>query len=145
MKTRIITLIALAASLAAPLHAQSLLTTPPETPAQRAARESIVALQSIRTANLGMLRDAVGRAFPAGVDEQAVVTLWGTNAAAIFQLFDGHAQYLSTVLTAAGDAEGLAELATIIAPVPTADRRTVNPDGTVTVSPLPEPSPTPHQ
>ena len=58
-------------------YGQSLLTDPPEEPAQRAARQGVLALQGIRTSNLAMLRDAVGRAFPAGVDQQAVVTLWG--------------------------------------------------------------------
>jgi hypothetical protein len=131
----VISLITISAAIA---FSQSILTTPPETSAQRAARESITALQSIRSANLGMLRDAVGRAFPADVDPQDVVTLWGPHAALIFGLFDGHAQYLSTVMTAAGDTEGLAELAAIIAPVPVASRRTVNQDGTVTIAPEPE-------
>jgi hypothetical protein len=138
MKKSTLAFIALLGISATLALAQSLLTTPPESPAQRAARESLVALQSIRSSNLGMLRDAVGRAFPADVDPQDVIDLWGGNAAAIFQLFDGHAQYLSTVLTAAGDTEGLAELASIIAPVPTAERRTVAEDGTVTIAPVAE-------
>ena len=138
MKKQTLAIVALLAISAAVALAQSILTEPPETAAQRAARESIVALQSIRSANLGMLRDAVGRAFPADVDAQDVVSLWGPHAALIFGLFDGHAQYLSTVMTAAGDTEGLAELAAIIGPVPVAERRTVNEDGTVTIAPEPE-------
>jgi hypothetical protein len=138
MKKTTLAVIALITTSAALAFSQSILTTPPETAAQRAARESIVALQSIRSANLGMLRDAVGRAFPVDVDAQEVVTLWGANAALIFGLFDGHAQYLSTVMTAAGDTEGLAELAAIIGPVPTAEMRTVAEDGTVTIAPVAE-------
>jgi hypothetical protein len=41
-------------------------------------------------------------------------------------------------MTAAGDTEGLAELAAIIGPVPTAERRTVAEDGTVTIAPVTE-------
>lgn len=134
MKTRILTLIAVAASLAAPLHAQSLLTTPPESPYQRAAREGIEVLQGARNVNLGILRDGVPRVW--GTDNhQAVMDLWGTNAATIVTMYESHVAYVTGVLTAAGDTEGLAELATITAQVPA---YTKNPDGTVTVTALEE-------
>jgi len=119
-------------------QAQSLLTTPPEPPAQTAARESIIALQGIRSSNLAMLRDAVARTFPAAVDKQEVITLWGTIAAAIFALFDGHIAYLRSVLVASGDTAGIAELDAIIAPVPAAALREVHEDGTVTLNIPPE-------
>ena len=135
--------LALAATLIATATAQSLLTEPPESPAQKAARQAVLAIQGIRTSNITMLRDAVGRAFPRGVDPQDVVTLWGTHAAAMFALFDGHIAYLQNVLTAAGDTAGLAEVAKIVEQVPSEARRTVHEDGTVTINPAPTPTPTP--
>ena len=146
MKTKLHLLLVVASLVGAALtvHSQSLLTAPVETRAQQAARESVLAMQGLRNSNLGMLRDVVARAFPADLDPQDVVDLWGTNAAGLFGLLDGHVGYMLAVATAAGDTAAQAEIAAIIAPVPLAEWRTTNEDGTVTLDiPEPEPTPTP--
>ena len=146
MKTRLHLILVVASLVGAALTAQSqsLLTAPVETRAQQAARESVLAMQGLRNSNLGMLRDVVARAFPADLDPQDVVDLWGTNAAGLFGLLDGHVGYMLAVATAAGDTAAQAEIAAIIAPVPLPEWRTTNEDGTVTLDiPAPEPTPTP--
>jgi len=146
MKTKLHLILVVASLVGAALtvHSQSLLTAPVETRAQQAARESVLAMQGLRNSNLGMLRDVVARAFPADLDPQDVVDLWGTNAAGLFGLLDGHVGYMLAVATSAGDTAALAEIAAIIAPVPLPEWRTINEDGTVTLDiPEPEPTPTP--
>ena len=146
MKTKLHLILVVASLVGAALtvHSQSLLTAPVETRAQQAARESVLAMQGLRNSNLGMLRDVVARAFPADLDPQDVVDLWGTNAAGLFGLLDGHVGYMLAVATAAGDTAAQAEIAAIIAPVPLPEWRTINEDGTVTLDiPEPEPTPTP--
>lgn len=139
MKKTTLAILTLIATSAAIALSQSILTTPPETPYQRAAREGIEVLQSARNVNLGILRDGVPRVWGTD-DDQAVMDLWGANAVAIVTMYESHVAYVTGVLTAAGDTEGLTELATITAQVPA---YTKNQDGTVTIEPLPEPTPEP--
>lgn len=119
-------------------QAQSVFTIPAEPPEQTAAREGVLVFKGIRATNIALLRDAVARIFPAGIDKQAVVTLWGTNAAALFASADAHIAYMRATLEAAGDVAGLAELDAIIAPIPTPSERQVHEDGTVTLNIPPE-------
>lgn len=116
-------------------HAQSLLTVPPETPYQQAARETVLVLQGARNANLGIIRDGVGRTF--GTDNhQAVMNILGNNARAAVEMYEGMVAWMTATMTAANDTAGLAELAAITARVPA---YTKNADGTVTITQTPEP------
>lgn len=118
------------------LHAQSILTTPPETPAQQAARETVQAIQAARTAQIGILRDGVSRLWDSPDPAGALIVL-GPNAAEVVAIYQSLVTYLTTVLTAAGDTDGLAQVAAISAKVPPL---TVHQDGTVTINP-PDPEP----
>ncbi len=136
MKKTIALLAAIVAALTANATAQSLLTDPPETAYQRAARETVLVLQGARNANLGILRDGVGRTF--GTDNhQAVMDQMGVKAAGAVAMYESMLIWMSSTMTAAGDTAGLTELASITARVPAL---TKNQDGTVTIT---EPSPTP--
>lgn len=121
------------------LHAQSILTTSPETPAQQAARETIASVQSTRTVLLGQLRDGVSRLWDSP-DPQGALDLMGPNAAQVVGLYQALTTWLTTVLAQAGDTQGLAEIEAITAKVPPL---TIHPDGTVTALPFPTPSPSP--
>lgn len=112
-------------------QAQSLLTVPPETPYQQAARETVLVLQGARNANLGIIRDGVGRTF--GTDNhQAVMDLLGTNARSAVEMYEGMVAWMTATMTAANDTAGLAELAAITAKVPA---YTKHANGTVTITP----------
>jgi len=130
MKKNITLLAACVAALTCTATA-SLLTTPPETTYQRAARETVLVLQGAKATNLGILRDGVARTF--GTDNhQAVMDLLGTNAGTAVEYYEGMVAWITTTLTADGDTAGLAELAAILAAVPA---YTKNEDGTVTILP----------
>lgn len=120
---------------ASTLSAQSILTSPPETHAQQAARETVQAIQSARTAQIGILRDGVSRLWDSPDPAGALVVL-DTNAAEVVAIYQSLVTYLTTVLTAAGDTDGLAQVAAIAAKVPPL---TVHQDGTVTIDPVPGP------
>lgn len=145
MKNLLTLLLVAIAATSFTASAQSILTTPPEAPEQTAAREGILAIQGIRSANIAMLRDAMERTFPPGIDKQAVISKWGTSASSVFAIVDNHIAYLQGVLTAAGDTAALVELTEISAPIPSPERRTVHEDGSVTIAPDPTPTPTPAQ
>lgn len=120
------------------LHSQSLLTTPPETPYQKAARETVLGMQGMRNTNLGMLKDIVSRTFGTD-DHQAVMDLLGVHAGAVVANYESARDWMTATLTANNDTAGLAELSAITAKVPDLVK---NQDGTVTVV-IPEPTPTP--
>jgi hypothetical protein len=126
-------LLAACAALALPATAQ-LLTTPPETAYQRAARETVLVIQGTKATALGILRDGVGRTFGTD-DHQAVMGLLGTRAAKAVEYYEGMAAWMAATMAADGDTAGLAELAAITASVPAC---TKNQDGTVTIT-QPEP------
>lgn len=127
---RISITLAVLAVLTLNVNAQSILTDPPETPYQRAARETVLVLQGARNSNLGILRDGVGRTF--GTDNhQAVMDGLGTNAVAAVGLYESMVAWMTATMTAAGDTAGLADLASITSLVP---GYTKNQDGTVTIT-----------
>lgn len=130
MKTLILTLAAIAA-LTLHSNAQSILTTPLETPAQQAARETAQAVQAAKPALIGLLSDGVGRLWDSPDPAGALVAL-GPHAAEVVGLYQGLATYLTATLTAAGDTAGLAEVQAILARVPAL---TPHEDGTVTIDP----------
>ena len=139
MKKTCLILAACVAALTLNANAQ-LLTDPPETPYQRAARETVLVLQGARDANLGILRDGVGRTFGTD-DHQAVMDLLGTRASKAVTYYEGMVAWITATLTADGDTTALAELATILQAVPA---YTKNQDGTVTITePAPTPTPVP--
>lgn len=127
MKPLLILICVAAATIAA--SAQSLLTTPPETPYQQAARETIETLQSVRNSNLFALRKGVAKTFGTD-DHQAVMDSLGTNARVAVEMYEGMVAWMTATMTAASDTDGLTELAAITARVPAF---TKNQDGTVTI------------
>jgi hypothetical protein len=140
MKTKL-TLIASAVLLTITplLHAQSLLTTSPETDAQIRAREVLVAPAQTRDVLLNQLNDATSRLWDAP-DPQAVLDVIGPKAAELFTLNQAFAGIIAQLLTVNGDTAGLARLQGIAAKI---KPHVVNQDGTVTILPTPTPEPTP--
>jgi len=107
----------------------SLLTSPPETPYQTAARETILGMQAIRNANLGMLRDLLERTF--GTDNhQFVMDQFLDKSVSIVSNYEGMREWMHSMLTLNGDEAGLSELHAIDAMRPDYQK---NEDGTVTI------------
>jgi len=138
MKNLALTLAALVA-LALHGNAQSLLTTEPETGAQRTARELLIAPTQTRDVILNQLDDASHRLWSAP-DPAAVLVALGDRAASVFAINQAFGELVAGFLTAQGDAAGLARLVAIQARTPAI---TINEDGTVTIDPVPEPTPEP--
>jgi hypothetical protein len=133
MKTLILILAAIAAlTLTSP--AQSILTEQPSAP-EKAAQDLTAGIQASKRAMLGELRHNISLVWDAP-DPQAVIDELGTKAGEAFWLSNELATFLTTIMTAANDTSGLAELAAILAKVQPV---TVNQDGTVTVNPPEEP------
>ena len=139
MKNLIPILAALAVALTLNATAQSLLTTEPETPAQRTARELLIAPTQTRDVILNHLDDASQRLWSAP-DPAAVLAALGTKAASVFAINQSFGELVAGFLTAQGDAAGLARLVAIQSRTPAI---TINEDGTVTIDPVPEPTPEP--
>jgi len=133
----LIPILAALAALTLHGHAQSLLTTEPETQAQRTARELLIAPAQTRDALLNQLDDASQRLWSAP-DPAAVLAALGDKAASVFAINQAFGELVSGFLTAQGDAVGLARLAAINGRIPAI---TINEDGTVTIDPVPEPTP----
>jgi hypothetical protein len=129
MKTLILTLAALAA-LALTSSAQSILTEQPSAPA-KAAQDLTAGIKASKRAMLGELRHNISLVWDAP-DPQAVIDELGPKAGEAFWLSNQLATFLSTIMTAAGDTTGLAELQSILAKVQPV---TVHQDGTVTINP----------
>ena len=104
----------------------SILNTPLETPAQADARAILANIQSVKTTVFGVLRDSQNRL------SQDVLDVFGPLAGQIFAELEALVAYATARLTANGDTGGLAELSAIMAAMPPV---TVNPDGTVTITP----------
>jgi hypothetical protein len=137
-KTRNLIFAALAA-LTLNATAQSLLTEQAETPAQRVARELLIAPAQTRDALINQLDDASQRLWSAP-DPAAVLAALGPKAAALFAINAEFGQLVGAFLQAQGDSAGLARLAAIQARTPAV---TIHQDGTVTINPTPTPSPEP--
>jgi hypothetical protein len=119
------------------LNAESLLTEQPETPAQRTARELLVAPRQTRDALINQLDDASQRLW-SNSDPAAVLLALGNKAARLFAINAEFGQLVGAFLTAQGDSEGLARLSAIQARTPAV---TLHADGTVTIDPVAEPAP----
>lgn len=130
-------LLAAIAALTLHAHAQSLLTTEPETQAQRTARELLLAPAQTRDVLINQLDDASQRLWSAP-DPAAVLVALGDKAASVFAINQAFGELVAGFLTAQGDAAGLARLMAIQGRTPAI---TINEDGTVTIDPVPEPEP----
>lgn len=120
-------------------RADSLLTTNPETPAEATARLVRMAPQRMADVILRQLEDETRRLWDSP-DPQAVLDIIGTRGAELFTINGQFGGLVATILTQQGDAERLARLAAIQSRI---KPHTVNPDGTVTINPEPEPTPEP--
>jgi len=138
MKNHHLILAACAVALTTTAIGQSLLTTPPETSEQIAARQVLAAPAQTRDVILGQLNDAFSRLWD-HPNPQGVLDQIGTKGAALFAINTQFATVLQTLLTQEGDTEALAKFQAILAKIPP---HTINQDGTVTINP-PEPTPTP--
>jgi len=118
-------------------NAQSLLTTEPETPAQRTARELLLAPAQTRDVLINQLDDASQRLWGAP-DPAAVLAALGDRAASVFAINQAFGALVAGFLAAQGDAAGLARLVAIQARTPAI---TINEDGTITIEPDPDPEP----
>ena len=107
----------------------SLLTQPIISPAQQTAINLANSIQSMKRAVLGELRHNVNLLFDSP-DPQAVLDIFGSNAASLYALNEAFGQFIGTILTQAGDTEGLQELQAILSKVKPA---TINPDGSATI------------
>ena len=132
-------LLAALAALTLHANAQSLLTTEPETSAQRTARELLLAPAQTRDVLINQLDDASQRLWSAP-DPAAVLAALGDKAASVFAINQAFGELVAGFLTAQGDTSGLARLAAITGRTPAI---TINEDGTVTIDPVPEPTPEP--
>ena len=116
---------------------ESLLTEQPETPAQRTARELLSAPRQTRDVLLNQLNDASERLW-SSPEPQAVIDALGLKAGPLFAINTAFGELVASFLAAQGDAEGLARLTAIQALTPAV---TLNADGTVTIDPVPAPTP----
>lgn len=119
--------------------AQSLLVEQPETPAERTARELLIAPRQTRDVLLNQLDDASLRLW-SSPDPQAVLAALGPKAGPLFAINSAFGQLVGAFLMAQGDTDGLQRLAAISARL---RAHTVNPDGTITLAPQPTPTPQP--
>lgn len=112
-------------------RADSVLTTPLETPSQQAAREVVQNVQGAKTSIIGILRHGVGQIADAQ-DKQAVLDALGTKGGEVVALYNSLTAWLTATLTVAGDTAGLAEVQAISSRMPAL---TVHEDGTATLTP----------
>ena len=115
----------------------SLLTEQPETPAQRIARELLAAPMQTRNVLLNQLDDASQRLW-SDADPSAVLVALGDKASSLFAINAEFGQLVGAFLLAQGDTEGLARLGGMRARM---QAITLHPDGTVTLDPIPAPTP----
>jgi hypothetical protein len=141
MKTKHLIIAACVAALTVTANAQSLLTTQPETSAQRTARELLAAPAQTRDVILNQISDANDRLW-LSTDPQAVLNELGPKAGPLLQFNADFATLLAQVLTAQSDTASLARLQAIAAK---AKPLTVHGNGTVTINPEPSPTPEPQE
>jgi hypothetical protein len=135
MKKTIAILAAFVVALTLTANAQSLLTDPPQTSEQAAAVRVLAAPAQTRDVILGQLNDAFSQLWE-NPNPQGVLDAMGTKAGRLFQINAKFATVVGQLLAEEGDAAGMARFQAIIAKIPP---HTVNPDGTVTINPAPEP------
>jgi len=139
MKKKALLTIGLAVMAGGILHAQSVLTDTGDTPAQATARQVLRTPGQTADVILGQLQDGMDRLWGAP-DPQAVLDAMGTKAGKVFALNTAFAGMVAALLTQEGDTARLARLQGILSRIPA---HTVHEDGTVTIDPVPEPTPEP--
>jgi len=139
MKKTIAILAAFVVALTLTANAQSLLTEPPIPAAQARAIRAAENAQGLRNSILGGLRHSINDLWSAdyqtNVDTAAAL---GTHGAELYQLYQAFFASIRALLVASGDTASVAELDALAAQVPLL---TVNQDGTITITPPPEPAP----
>jgi hypothetical protein len=137
MKKTIAILAACVAALTA--NAQSLLTDPPIPEAQARAIRAAENAQGLRNSILGGLRHSItdlwSDDYAANV---ATAQALGAHGAELYQLYQAFFASTRALLVASNDTASVAELDALAARVPAL---TVNQDGTLTITPPPEPAP----
>lgn len=139
MKKTIALLAVIMAALTFTATAQSLLTEQVQTPEQSAAERVLAAPAQTRDVILNQLGDAFSQLWE-NPNPQGVLDAMGTKAGRLFQINTKFAMLIGQLLTEEGDTAGLARFQAILAKIPP---HTVNPDGTVTITPQPSPTPAP--
>jgi hypothetical protein len=136
MKTHII-MLASALLLTITSNAQSLLTADPIPPAQARAIRAAENAQGLRNSILGGLRHSITDLWSADYETNvATAAALGSNGAELYALYQAFFTSVRQILVAAGDSASVAELDALAARVPAL---TVNQDGTLTITPPPEP------
>lgn len=135
MKTVILILgVAFAAFTA---QAQSLLTAQSEPSAQRVAREVLSVPAQTRDMNVAQLRFAFERMWSnPEASPQEILNAMGTDAARLFAINTAWLAAVRAFLVSQGDTKAVAQIDALAAMVPPC---TVHSDGTVTITPTPEP------
>ncbi len=121
------------------LHSQSLLTEPALPPAFARAIRAQENAQGLRTSILGGLRHSITDLWSADHEANvATSTALGPKAVELFSLYEAFVTSTRALLVAAGDTQSVAEIDALAALVPV---HTKNQDGTVTLTPPPDPEP----
>lgn len=139
MKKHIAILTILMATLITTATAQSLLTEQVQTPEQASADRVLAAPAQTRDVILNQLNDAFSQLWD-NPNPQGILDAMGTKAGRLFQINTKFATVVGQLLAEEGDTSGLARFQAIISKIPP---HTVNPDGTVTITPQPSPTPAP--
>lgn len=139
MKNKIAIIAAFVAALTITSPAQSLLTEQVQTQEQASAERVLAAPAQTRDVILNQLSDAFSQLWD-NPNPQGVLDAMGTKAGRLFQINTKFATVVGQLLAEEGDTSGLARFQAIIAKIPP---HTVNPDGTVTITPQPSPTPAP--
>ena len=126
-----------------PAHGQSLLTEPPIPAAQARAIRAASNAQGLRDSILGGLRHSITDLWSADYEANvATAAALGSKAGELFALYENFTEAIRALLVACGDTASVAQLDALVALVPA---HTVNPDGTVTITPPPAPEEEPEQ
>lgn len=141
MKTILTLTLTLALTLCA--NAQSLLTDPPIPPAQARALRAPLNAQGLRDSILGGLRHSITDLWSSDYEANvATAAALGNKGGELFALYENFTTSIRALLAASGDTASVAQLDALVALVPA---HTVNPDGTVTITPPPAPEEEPEQ
>jgi hypothetical protein len=137
MKRNLIFNIASALLLTVTSNAQSLLTADPVPAPQARAIRAAENAQGLRNSILGGLRHSITDLWSSDYETNvATAAALGSNGAELYALYQAFFSSIRQLLVAAGDSASVAELDALAARVPAL---TVNQDGTLTITPPPEP------
>jgi len=138
MKTNLALVAVLVAAFTLTANAESLLTAPPLPPAQARAVRAAENAQGLRTSILGGLRHSItdlwSSDYQTNVETAAAL---GTKGGELYALYSHFLATTRALLVASGDENSVVELDALAAKVPSL---TVNPDGTLTITPPPAPA-----